>query len=200
MTTRGILPTVDQVLTLLFSLWGYTSPSWRGYPSPSQGYPSPGWVVSQSWLGSTPLTVRGHPCPGWGTPVLEYPSGWNWSTPPWLGLVYPWERTWDQRPGKEPGTGVPTQKGPGTIDLRKNMGLGYYPLLTDRHLWKQYLPHPSDAGGNEIKMVKFLQSFLQYGLFHQGNIYLHIYISPKHIMCAVNKIMFWWNFLKNKKL
>ena len=26
---------------------------------------------------------------------------------PWPGLGYPLGRTWDQRPGKEPGTGVP---------------------------------------------------------------------------------------------
>ena len=54
--------------------------------------------------------------PGWGTPVLSWLGGGvpslrqgvplSWDTPH-LGLGYPWERTWDQRPGKEPGTGVP---------------------------------------------------------------------------------------------
>ena len=33
-----------------------------------------------------------------------------------LGLGYPLERTWDQRPGKEPVTGYP-QKGPG-LEIR----------------------------------------------------------------------------------
>ena len=42
----------------------------------------------------------GYPSPvlAGGTPVLGYP---------WPGLGHPPERTWDQRPGKEPGTGVP---------------------------------------------------------------------------------------------
>ena len=51
---------------------------------------------------------------------------------PWLGLGYPLagtgvpprEKTWDQRPGKKPGTGVPPWKGHGTRDLGKYLGLG----------------------------------------------------------------------------
>ena len=41
-----------------------------------------------------------------------------------------------------PALGYP-QKGPGTRDLGKNLGLGYRPLWTDIHLWKQYLPQTS---------------------------------------------------------
>ena len=75
-----------------------------------EGYPSP--VLAGGGYPSLALD-RGVPqsYPGWGTmPVLS----WDWHTS-WPGLGYPpsqlWgtpqERTWDQRPGKEPGTGVP---------------------------------------------------------------------------------------------
>ena len=101
---------------------GYPILTWRGVHHPDlagRGYPSPvmavgggGGTTVLSWLWS-------------GTPVLTWPVGY----PLPAGLGYPPERTWDQCPGKEAGTGVP----PG--------------VWTDRHLWKQYLPHPSDAGG-----------------------------------------------------
>ena len=52
------------------------------------------------------------------------------------------ERTWDQRHGKEPGTGVCSQKGPGTRDLKKNLGLGYPRVWTDKQTENITL-HPS---------------------------------------------------------
>ena len=101
-------------------------------------------------------------------------KNWDWGSP-WPELRYPPERTWDQRSGKEPGTGVPQGKdlgpetwertwdwgiphpgkGPGTRDQGKNLGLGYTPspppppVWTDRYLWKHYFPHSSDAGGKK---------------------------------------------------
>ena len=51
----------------------------------------------------------------------------------------PLERTWDQK------LGYP-QKGPGTRDW-------VTPVLTDRHLSKHYLLHPSDAGGKNMHGV-----------------------------------------------
>ena len=57
-----------------------------GTPVPAGGYASP-------------VLVRRYPCPG-VLPWLELgyppPPGWDWGTP--------LERTWDQRPWKEPGT------------------------------------------------------------------------------------------------
>ena len=100
-----------------------------GYPTARTGVPQscPGW-------GSTPVLAEGYPSPvlaEGGTPVLSWPGGGtqSWSIPlagtgvspklglgyptartgvqPQPGLGYPLERTWDQRPEKEPGTGVP---------------------------------------------------------------------------------------------
>ena len=82
----------------------------------------PGWRVSQS-------------CPGWGVPQscpgqrgTGVPPTWDWGT-----LLRDLERTWDSgsimgwRWGKHPS-----------------------PLLVNRLTnWKPYLPHPSDAGGND---------------------------------------------------
>ena len=77
-----------------------------GYPSPSQG----------------------------GTPVLAggYPQlGLGYAPPPQLGLGIPLERTWDQRPRKELGTGVPPECG-------------------QTHTCENSTcPHPSDADGNK---------------------------------------------------
>ena len=67
--------------------------------------------------------------------------------PTWLGQDWdtPQERTWDQRPGKEPGTGVPNQKGPGTRDLEKSLGLAY-PHMT---LGQGY-PQPGQDWGTHL--------------------------------------------------
>ena len=72
----------------------YPSTGWR-YPSPSWGVAHSKIGVPQSQLGRVPLSWPG------SIPVLGYPS------PAGIG-VPPWEGTWDQRPGKEPGTGVPS--------------------------------------------------------------------------------------------
>ena len=93
---------------------------------------------------------EGYPSPvlGGGTPVPGYPLARTWIPPgeDWgtiqLGLGHPLTRT---------GYTPPPPKR--TSDLGKNMRLGYpLRMWTDRHLWKQYLPHPADAGGkNDIQ-------------------------------------------------
>ena len=139
-TARCVASTRSAVLP-----WGESVPqSWLGgtpvlsqrrggYPSPGQG----GCIPVLSWLGGGVL----------GTPQLRFvyslartgvPSHLGLGhllvrtgePPPHLGLGHPLartevplERTWDQRPGKEPGTGVPP---------RKDLGLGYSPVWTDR--------------------------------------------------------------------
>ena len=122
---------------------GYPILTWLGgtHPDLAREVPHsdlPGGYPILTWPGDTPSW------PGQGYPVLSYPPGQDWGTPQKgpgtsdlgknLGLGYPLERTWDQWPGKEPGTGVPPPW-----------------VWTDRHLWKQYLPHPSDAGGKNLK-------------------------------------------------
>ena len=87
-----------------------------------RGYSSPGWGYP-------------HSCPSWGggypSPVLTEGVPLSLGTPK-PGLEYPpqperdlepetWERTWDW--------GTPPHR------------------VADTHLWKQYLPYPSDAGG-----------------------------------------------------
>ena len=109
------------------------------------GYPSP------SWKGSTPVLFwlggRGIPqsCSGKGVPQLC--SGWeiplSWGTPPPAGV--PPGQDWRTPPPARTGVPPPPPwKGPG-----KEPGTEITPppqMWTDRHLWKQYLPHPSDAG------------------------------------------------------
>ena len=94
---RGIPPIAWQAPALLFCLGG------GGYLCPSQEAPQsqPGRYLSPSQsrlgLGYPFQPGLGHPCLG-----LGYPS-------PGSGIP-PLERTLDQRPGKEPGTGVPTSE------------------------------------------------------------------------------------------
>ena len=100
-----------------------------GTPQPGLGYPQ-----ERTWFqrpekelgtGVPPPARTEEPPPPTRTGV---PPGQDWvnpaeqdrsTPPPQPGLGYPWERTWDQRTGKEPGTGVPPVK-----DLGKNLGLG----------------------------------------------------------------------------
>ena len=112
----------------------------RGYPIPSQGIPYPdlaggypSWAIRlPSWLGWAGGGGGGlaHPWP-LGYPIL---AGGRECYPrmgcPLLGTGVPPERTWDQWKyyGMEMGYPLPW-------------------VWTDTHLWKQYLPHPSDAGG-----------------------------------------------------
>ena len=134
--------------------WGGI-PSWPGWGIPhpflARGYPSP-------VLEAYPVLAGG--TPGWGTPTRTgVPPGQDWDIPQKgpetsdlglgyhqkepgtsglgqnLGLGYPLERTWDQWPGKEPGTGVPP---PGSGEQSKSL---------------HYLPHPSDAGGKKGHQV-----------------------------------------------
>ena len=79
-------------------------------------------------------------CPGQGTPVLSWKA--ERYTSPVLTRGYPhldWNIPW-------PGLGYPLGKKPATRDLE----LEYPPMWTDKHLWKHYLLHPLDAGGNKI--------------------------------------------------
>ena len=84
-------------------------------------------------------------------PQLSWPGGY-----PHLGLGY--HPAWDW------GT---SWKGLGTRDLGKNPRLEY-PYLqvwTDRHLWKHYLPNPSDTGGNKKKIQSSLLELLDRSTF-----------------------------------
>ena len=84
-----------------------------------RGYPSSRWGVLQSQL-------WGYTSPSQGdTPVSAKVS----FSPAETGVspTSPKERTWDQRPGKEPGTGVPSAPPPPRGQ-------------TDWCLWKHYLP------------------------------------------------------------
>ena len=95
---------------------------------------SPGWGVALSWSTSPPRTGLS---PGWD---WGSPQHWDRGTPKKgagtrdleknLEIGLPLERTWDQTPGKEPGTGVPPVN-------------GHTPVKT-------FLPHPLDAGGNKL--------------------------------------------------
>ena len=114
----------------------------QGYPFPGRGYPSqvhwvlPGWGTPQTWDGVPPTikTWLGYPPPlGWGTP---HQPDLRWGTPtPGMGTpsqVWPWTgyppfHTWEVVPPPPP-----SRPGRGTPPLPK--------MLTDIHLWKQYLP------------------------------------------------------------
>ena len=97
---------------------------------------SPGWGVHLSWSTSPPRTGL---FPGWD---WGSPQHWDRGTPKKgpgtrdleknLEMRLPLERTWDQTPGKEPGTGVPPVN-------------GHTPVKT-------FLPHPLDAGGNKLSL------------------------------------------------
>ena len=106
--------------------------------------------------------------PGWGYPI-PHPGiwpGWGVGAPPHPhplvlgsdldgGGVHPplsWDLTWIggtppcPHPGIWPGWGVPC---PLSCDLTWMGGCPAPWVWTDRRLWKHYLPHPSDAGGNQ---------------------------------------------------
>ena len=81
--------------------------------------PAEGVTPVLFWSGGIP--VLGYPPPPVGTGVHP-PPGQDWGTPRKDLGPETWERTWDW--------GTPLR------------------VWTDRHLWKQYLPHPLHAGGN----------------------------------------------------
>ena len=100
-----------------------------GYPSPvlTRGYPILTWPGgTPSWPGqgvTQPVLARGlafltllggtQDLFRWRVPHPGVISDQDWDSP--------LKRTWDQWPGKEPGTGVPSCKGPRTSDLGKNL-------------------------------------------------------------------------------
>ena len=95
--------------------------SWQG-GTPVPGYTPAGTGVPPGWhWTTTPLGTGVPPCQDWGTP------NWDWGTPSSQYWGTPSERSWDQRPGKEPGTGVSPGKSPGIRNLGNNLGLGYVP-------------------------------------------------------------------------
>ena len=61
------------------------------------------------WGCPSPVLAKG------GTPALDILRAGLEYSPSW-GCGTPWEMTWDQKPGQEPGTGVshPSQEGPWT--------------------------------------------------------------------------------------
>ena len=102
---------------------GYPVPCWGGgysIPCPG-GYPMPG-------LGHTPSQVRGgYPILGFGGyPISGPPPDLRWGTPPQPHLGW-------GTPLARPGMGYP----PYHPDLDR---VPPPEMLTDRHLWKQYLP------------------------------------------------------------
>ena len=76
---------------------------------------------------------RKYPIPGWGDLILEYPQA-RTGVPPRRDLEpvtgIPLKRTWDQQKYYEMEMGCPRG-----VNWQTN--------------WNYYLPHPSDAGGNE---------------------------------------------------
>ena len=90
---------------------GYPSPGWGGgYPSPDLGgtsvlagvrYPSPG----QDWHWDWGTSLARTKVPHLGLGLGYCASGTQTGVPP-ARIGYPRESTWDQRPGKELGTGV----------------------------------------------------------------------------------------------
>ena len=107
---------------LLFCLGGEggTPVLARGYPSHSWGYPSSSQGCTPARAGGTPVTARGYP----------------------IHSRVPPERIWDQRPGKEPGTGNP--------------------LWTDRLAPVKILPsrRSTDAGGKNTAPLVCLNIFM----------------------------------------
>ena len=124
---------------------GWGSPSGIGYPPPSrpgQGTP-PMWYPHHQDLAGVPPRMGYPPCllrPGWGTPhhqdLAVYPPnhpGMGYPPPhhPDLDSILP-PQTWD---------GVPPPTIQTWMGYPPRPGMGYPPeMLTDRHLWKQYLP------------------------------------------------------------
>ena len=106
--------------------------TWPGYPPPSRpGWGStPGTPIIKTWLGYLL---------GWGTP--HHPDLDGVPPTPGMGIPHP-------RPGMEypppsrPGWGTPPDLRWGTAHHPDLDGVPPPPpeMLTDRHLWKQYLP------------------------------------------------------------
>ena len=80
-----------------------------------------------------------------GTPVLVLAGGRG----------YPCPKTWLGHPPAPTPSPLGKDLGPETRNQGPVVWGTLSPLLTDTHLWKQYLPHPSDEGGNETLPVPF---------------------------------------------
>ena len=117
-----------------------------------------GGGVPKSFLGCGVPMARvpphlglGYPLHGTGVP----PHTQDWGTlpgighTPGLGYALPW--TGVLLPQKEPGSShwVPPRKDKNIVEVLWDGDELW--VWTDAHLWKQYLPHPSDEGGNNKK-------------------------------------------------
>ena len=111
-----------------------------------------GVTPSQVWTGGAPHSA------GWGTPTWTwegvFPCQQDWVPWPWqLDGVPP---TWTCEGGTpSAGWGTPTWTWEGVTPPPPVSWMGYPPSAgwgtpppasVDRHLWKQYLPYPADAG------------------------------------------------------
>ena len=118
-------------------------PSRLGTPVPARGYSSPSWGGTPlSAEGGTPVPARGTPVPAERVPLssLGYPCSWEWGTP------VPMERTWNQTPGKEPGTGVPPRKDLGPETWERTFDWDTLPPGVDRQSENITFPRTSNAG------------------------------------------------------
>ena len=70
---------------------------------PWPGVPQPWLWVPQSWPGGGGTWARSGVCSGKDLGPETWERTWDW--------ISPQERTWDQRPGKEPGTRLPPPPG-----------------------------------------------------------------------------------------
>ena len=99
---------------------GYMVPGLRGVPGPRSG----GGTPSHVWGVPHPMSWGGHPIPCWGGTPSHV---WGGNPHTWDGVPPP-SQTLDQW--------VP----PPTIQTWMGYPLPPPEMLTDRHVWKQYLP------------------------------------------------------------
>ena len=114
-------------------------------------FPNTPWKQENPPAGNrTRRTARSVTCPGGGVPQ-SWPGGGRVPPPPK-------QRTWDQRPGKKPGTLLPSGKDLIPETMGKNLGLGYTPppprYGRTNKVKTLPFPHPSECGRwiKEIRM------------------------------------------------
>ena len=133
------------------SEYSFCCPIWVPPPYLAGGFPVGGTLPGYPLPGYPPVLTpaRVPPCPGWGVPYLGTPPA---RVPPHQGTL---------PPGHPPGW---TRQGTPQLDLvgyplpaapwhsgkccKALWDMGTPQVWTD---WKHYLPHPSDAGGNNYR-------------------------------------------------
>ena len=140
----------QEAYRLLCSEYSFCCPNWvppqQGtppfWPGRGEGYPT--WVPPGR-VPPCPDLAQGVPYLGNPPPLAGYPLG---RVPP---AGYP--------PGQgTPQQGTPSQVPPGRVPPRLDLA-GYPPQVwTD---WKHYLPHPSDAGGNNMLFFSNRHTFFE---------------------------------------